>query len=77
MDEAPDYPPDAKMNLQMALIEELFSAGYFDERNLDNLATRMELCEHADLADRIRMLPVSAEMFAEMRGGGNERTLRG
>lgn len=71
MDEAPDYPPDAKMNLLMAVVEELFSAGYFDERNLDNIAERMELCEHCELADRIRMLPISATLFADMRGGGN------
>lgn len=72
MDEAPDHPPNPAMNALMAVIEELYASGHFDERNLSNIAEKLEMCDHGDVADRVRSLPVSAMLWADLSGGGNE-----
>lgn len=71
MDDKPDHPPNPALNALMAVVEELYAAGLFDEHNLSNIAGRLDLAEHGDIADRIRVLPVSATIWAELSGGGN------
>lgn len=60
------------MNALMAVVSELYSAGYFDERNLDNIASKLEMSDHGDVADRVRELPSSTMLWSLLSGGGNE-----
>lgn len=52
-----DYPPNPSVDMLMIVVAEMYAAGYFERQNIDNIAHKLELSEHADLADRVRTLP--------------------
>lgn len=66
-----DFPPDATLDLLMILIAELHERGALGANGLADMAARLDLCEHADLAERLRLLPFSILMQRAFLDGGN------
>lgn len=64
-----DFPPNPGLDALMIVVAELYGAGLFDGHNLSNIIEKLELSEHAELADRVRMLPLTVAMEMEFRGG--------
>lgn len=62
-----DYPPNPALDTLIILMAELYGAGYFDGQNLSNIIEKLEISEHGDIADRVRMLPLMVALDAEMR----------
>ena len=53
------YPPNAGLDASLVILTELYSIGLLDKHNLESIAHRLDLSDHHDAADRVRMLPLS------------------
>jgi hypothetical protein len=59
LDEDRTYPPDPPLDALFIVVAELHRAGLFDSANLASMKRRLELSGHADLAERLTMIPLA------------------